>query len=139
MTMRWLRPKRLDPGLQVYIMRRFFPGFKCQGSCGRYVFRGYLQPCENSEVYQIAIHYQRGTVPRVFVTSPQLNEEAPHLFSDGALCLFHPLLFRWHEGHLIASRIVPLTAAWLLFYETWKKLGVWLGPEAPHAPDQPKE
>ena len=130
---RWLRPRPLNPAVQIVLIQHFFPGFSYRGRCGRYVFRGALQPRPDGAVYHVEIRYTQGTTPKVFVIGPQLEEDAPHLFADGSLCLFHPQLFRWHGRRIVARWIVPRTAAWLYFYEHWLNLGVWLGPEAPHA------
>lgn len=121
------RSVRRDAGLQILAMRRFFPDFRCHGSCGRYTFSGPLRPSDQAATYRVAIRYRHGSAPDVHVRSPELDADAPHLHSDGTLCLYHPHRRPWSSSHL-----VPWTAAWLLFYEEWLRLGVWLGPEAPH-------
>jgi hypothetical protein len=113
-------------------MRTYWPSFSSSGSCGQYVFRGPLQPSEDAERYGVKIRYQYGAAPRVTVTDPVLDEDAPHTYSDDSLCLYKPGVFQWHDGRLVAKCIVPWTSAWLLFYEGWQETGVWFGPEAPH-------
>lgn len=113
-------------------MKHLFPGFSCHGRCGHFRFRGSLQPKADGTRYLVEIKYQRGQIPEVRVLNPDLHDDAPHLFEDGRLCLFHPDIFYWNDSRLIAKHIIPWTAAWLYFYEAWLQLGVWLGPEAPH-------
>lgn len=128
----WFPPKRYNPAHQALMVQQLFPSFTVSGTCGQYVFRGTLQPINQAERYRVSIRYRQGEVPRVFVVDPEIDEDVPHLHQDGSLCLFHPKLFNWHGGRLIARYIVPWTAVWLYFYEKWRELGVWFGPEAPH-------
>jgi hypothetical protein len=116
-------------------MQRAYPQFACRGTRGRYTFRGDLQPNAEGETYAVEVTCRPGAIPRVRVLSPVLDDDAPHRFKDGSLCLFHPRIFEWHGGRLVSDYIVPWTAAWLFFYEHWLDLGVWLGPEAPHRLD----
>lgn len=122
-----------DPGIQIQAMKKYFPEFSRSGTKGKYTFRGHLRPRKESPSYKVRISYSEGRRPKVFVEAPELDAAAPHRYPDGSLCLFHPTIFQWSDGkHLIAKTIVPWTATWLYFYEVWQKLGVWLGPEAPH-------
>lgn len=116
-------------------MKCAYPHFKAYRHQYGYVFRGKLQPTEESPSYTIVIKYRYGAAPKVFVTNPKLEESAPHTYKDGSLCLFNPRVFRWHDGLRISKYIVPWTAFWLYFYEEWLELGVWHGPEAPHFGD----
>jgi len=130
---RWFSPRRLSPAHQALLVLKSFPGFEWrEGGC-RCVLRGGLQPTETSDVYQVSIQYQPDKTPQVFVTSPEIDEDAPHLYGDRSLCLFHPSIFDWHGGRSLADYIVPWTAMWLYFYEKWEELGAWFGPEVPHA------
>lgn len=129
---RWFPPKRLNPAHQALVVQQWFPGFTASVTCGRCVFRGTLQPTDQGERYRVHIRYRRGEIPRVHVMNPVIDEDAPHLHEDGSLCLFHPKVFHWHDGRLVAKHTIPWTAVWLYFYEKWLELGVWFGPEAPH-------
>ena len=128
---RTIRP-RYNPGHQALLVKKLFPSFSCHGRCGNFRFQGVLQPRPDGDRYLVEITYRRSQMPEVRVISPALHEDAPHLFPDDSLCLFHPSIFRWNDGFLVATHIIPWTAAWLFFYEGWLRLGVWLGPEAPH-------
>lgn len=131
---RWFSPKRLSPAHQALLVLKNFPGFKWWGSGCECVLRGALRPAESSEVYQVCIRYQPDKIPLVNVISPEIDDDAPHLYGDRSLCLFHPSVFDWHGGRTLAIHIVPWTATWCYFYEKWQELGVWFGPEVPHTP-----
>lgn len=124
--------RRYNPGHQVFLVQKLFPGFSCHGQCSRFQFRGVLQPRSDGDRYLVSIRYKQSQVPEVRVLKPDLHQDAPHRFADGTLCLFHPDIFRWDDSCLVATHIIPWTASWLYFYEGWLKMGVWLGPEAPH-------
>lgn len=113
-------------------MKCAYPDFEARRRKNGYVFRGELQPTDDSPCYAVVICYERGSIPKVFVADPEIDDEAPHLYDDGSLCLFNPRIFRWDDSCLVSRHIVPWAALWLYFYETWLELGVWLGPEAPH-------
>jgi hypothetical protein len=129
---RWFGPKRLNPAHQAWLVCATYPSFSWSRAGKRHVLRGTLQPQKKAGRYQVAICFSGGQEPRVYVREPEVDSDVPHLYEDGALCLFHPRLYRWHEGRIIARSIVPLAALWLYFYEKWQDLGTWLGPEAPH-------
>jgi hypothetical protein len=129
---RWFSPKRLSPAHQALLVLENFPGFKWQGSGCQCFLRGALRPTSTSKVYQVNIRYQPDKIPLVNVAAPEIDEEAPHLYGDSSLCLFHPGVFNWHGRRTLARCIVPWTTMWLYFYEKWQELGVWFGPEVPH-------
>lgn len=120
-------------------MQLKFPALVAQCQQDTVIWRGPLQPREEGTRYRVRIHWQVGDEPKVYVENPGLVPGAPHVYPGGYLCLYYPADRTWHRGRLIADTIVPLTAEWLLFYEFWRLTGVWHGPEAPHAPDEPKE
>lgn len=119
--------------MQVAALRARFPSFDYRRVApGRYVFEGDLRPTPTSALYHVRIRYEVGREPSAFVVAPALAEGAPHRWDDRSLCLYHPALFDWHDGLLVADHVVPWVAVWLFFYEEWLDIGVWLGPEAPH-------
>ncbi len=88
-----------------------------------------LRPTSESATYEIRIDYAPTTSPKVFVLSPALVGNAPHVYKRGYLCLY------WHEYENsmgFGDTIVPWTAEWLYFYELWQVTGEWLAPESPH-------
>ena len=120
-----------DKGLQGLYIRKRFPQFKYTGN-GSWV--GTLQPTKKSPLYKIKIVDRTPKFPRVYVIEPKLKEGAPHLYSDGSLCLFYPKDFSWRKNLLIAETIIPWASLWLYFYEIWLKTGYWYGYSVKHKP-----
>jgi len=119
-------------GLQLVKMQQHFPVLRWDRR--RNVWRGPLQPMDGCATYLVEITYKPGLGPQVNVRSPKLDSDAPHRYSDGSLCLYHPRDGDWHPGLLVALAIPPWTAEWLLYYEYWRvdPQRRWLGPEYPH-------
>lgn len=128
--------------IQEQSMKIHYPEFtKYRNSEGNLVFRGYLQPKEEMPRYEVSIEYRQDSMPRVYVLNPVLKEDAPHTYRSlgGCLCLYKPSNFSWTADKPISNYIVRWTACWLYFYEVWKDLGVWYGPEASHENNKSKE
>ncbi|WP_049760079.1 hypothetical protein [Anaeromyxobacter dehalogenans] len=103
------------------------------------VWEGYLQPTPESPRYFIRVTYGPYTLPKVFVLSPKLRTDAPHVYpKDRSLCLYWPEEWRWSDGESIADTIMGWAALWLYYYEVWTATGEWMGPESPHATGTPK-
>ena len=67
-------------------------------------------------------HGYPNTCPKTYVKS--IAENAPHRWSDGALCLFG-VTTAWNPGkHTILSAL-NLSRLWLKHYETWRDRGTW--------------
>lgn len=131
---RQLRP--LSMAVQVGHMRHHWPSFRRTGDDQRSTWRGLLQPTEVSGRYEITVTYRLRSIPRVWVREPTLALNAPHIYSDGTLCLYYPDEWQWHGQRLIARTIIPWAADWLFFYELWLDTGEWLGPEVAHDGDK---
>jgi len=116
-------------------MSRRFPGFlRHREKKGAVRWRGNLQPRVTSPAYQIDVWYKLGQIPKVKVVWPSLAANAPHLYSDGSLCLYWPKEWTWQDHYIIAETIVPWTALWLYYYELWQDVGEWLGPSSHDKP-----
>ncbi|MBN4003604.1 MAG: hypothetical protein HWQ58_18080 [Nostoc sp. LPT] len=121
-------------GLQNLHIRYRFPGFTYKRELGAGVWRGTLQPSPLSQKYRVAVSYKLNSYPNVKVISPALSPKAPHLWTDGTLCLYYPKESPWQRDMLIATTILPWTALWLYYYELWLDTGKWLGSSS-HASD----
>lgn len=67
-------------------------------------------------------HGYPNTCPRTYVKS--ISGQAPHRWSDGALCLYG-VSIAWNPGkHTIFSTLI-LSRRWLRHYEVWRKSGNW--------------
>jgi hypothetical protein len=113
-------------------MRSCWPKFIRRGDAKRSTWTGFLQPLPSAPRYEVRVEYTLGQSPDVRVLSPQLPENAPHIYRPGVLCLYHPDEWEWHGRRVIARTIVPWADDWLYFYELWQECGEWLAPEAPH-------
>ncbi len=109
-----------------------FPGFEYDRRGNAWY--GSLQPTDASPEYRVKLAYRPGRVPRVWVTRPDIHPDAPHRYSDGSLCLYHPDDGDWHPGLFLADTIAAWAAEWLFYYEVWlvDPQRRWFGPEAPH-------
>lgn len=120
-----------DPRLHLREMRDAFPGFKPRiGRDNTVVWEGRMQPNPCSPAYRVRVTYKEWDRPRVFVLEPALDPDAPHVYSDGSLCLYWPKEWRWSDDESIAETIVVWSALWLEYYEIWKATGEWLGPSS---------
>lgn len=117
---------------QISSMGKFFPSFDLSWKKGVVCWIGLIQPTKLSETYKIKVKYSFGSVPKVWVLSPQLvprsdNERIPHIYSGKRLCLYLPGAGDWNKNMLIAETIIPWTSLWLYHYEIWHATGEWLG------------
>ena len=88
-------------------------------------------PTLGSRLVRITFMERRPDHPVVHVLDPWWS---PHRYGDGSLCMWHPddpPRQRWlHTDGLPA--LVGLIQAHLLREDYWRRMGEWLGPEAPH-------
>jgi hypothetical protein len=116
---------------QDLLLRRWWPDFATEWTCGRAAWSGRLQPLPLCAIYRVRIEYELGQQPAVFVVDPPLTKRGadpvPHLYSSGALCLFHPKRAEWRPHMPIATTVVPWASLWLLHYENWHASGIWEG------------
>lgn len=55
-----------------------------------------------------------------------------HVYGDMTLCLYHPIIDQPLLQKLPLYKMLPWISEWIIFYEQWKKYGVWLGKEIKH-------
>lgn len=121
------------PAQQIRDMRRNFPQFSYRMTRNEgLIWKGTLQPTLESSSYTMRIQHSIRRIPRVFVDTPQLHDDAPHRYRDGSLCLYWPEEWAWAPDKSLASTLIPWAAMWLYYYEIWMFCGKWLGPTSPH-------
>ena len=92
-----------------------------------------LKPSEGSMEYDVRLVVKTGsTNVDVFVVSPNISalnkkRHVPHLYSNGALCLYYPNYDEWNPHESWADTLIPWTCLRLYFFELWIATGEWLG------------
>ena len=78
--------------------------------------------------YQIMVvlpHGYPNVCPRVY--ADPIDSDAPHLFLDGALCIFG-VMTSWNPGKHSASHAIKHARHWLNHYDVWRVTGQWPKP-----------
>lgn len=96
---------------------------------------GTIQPTSRSLSYSFELKYSilRGKAkPEIRILTPLLeknykDDEIPHLYSNGTLCLYRPKYNEFRKSDFIADTIIPWTSLWLYHYEGWHMTGDWMG------------
>lgn len=96
------------------------------------VWEGELTPTPLSSTYAVKLRYSLKESPTVRVLSPALKirggeEEIPHLYPDGSLCLYYGKEQEWKRTQFLADTILPWASEYLAHYELWLATGEWLG------------
>jgi len=70
---------------------------------------------------------------RIYITNQNLKyHRAIHVYSNNSLCLYHPKIDQPLLQITPLVKMIPWITEWVVFYEHWKKYGVWLGKEIKH-------
>lgn len=71
---------------------------------------------------------------RIFIRDKSIKyNDMIHLYKDMSLCLYHPRLDKPIFSTIPLYKIIPWISEWCVFYEEWKKYGIWLGKEIKHS------
>jgi hypothetical protein len=95
---------------------------------------------KNGTSYKLCLNYEKDWIPRIWIVEPNLaKENIPHVFKavSNQLCLYHARDFTWTKNEDIIKTLVFWALIWIEYYEFYKILGKWGGPEATH--DMPKQ
>jgi prevent-host-death family protein len=97
------------------------------------VFRFPQKLADDSEVIlEIVLpHGYPSTCPRTYVK--EIEGQAPHRWSDGALCLYG-VSVAWNPGENSILSTLALGRNWLRNYGTWRETGKW--PKEGAAPNE---
>ena len=119
---------------EASLLRQQFPDVKPTVRAGTLRWVGELRPTEISIVYRVELLYSPPSAPKVYVRKPVLcvdeSGHLPHIYADGALCLYEP--DQWSPGDPLAETILPWTCEWLFHYEFWRATGEWNGSGGNH-------
>lgn len=70
---------------------------------------------------------------RIFIIDNSIRYHRDiHLYHDSSLCLYHPAIDQSLFQKIPLFQMIPWIGEWIVFYEQWKKYGVWLGEEIKH-------
>jgi hypothetical protein len=90
----------------------------------------------NGKEYTILLSYSpfnNYRYDRIFIVNKSIKYHRDiHLYSDLSLCLYHPLIDQPLFQKIPLVKMIPWISEWIIFYEQWKKYGVWLGKEIKH-------
>lgn len=77
--------------------------------------------------------FNRARYDRIYITNQDIKYHRDiHLYSDNSLCLYHPKIDQPLLQRIPLVKMIPWITEWVVFYEQWKKYGVWLGKEIKH-------
>lgn len=90
----------------------------------------------NGKNYRIEMYYSPFydiRFDRIYIIdkSIQYNRKI-HLYSDMSLCLYHPVIDKPIMQIVPLFKMIPWITEWIVFYNQWKKYGVWLNKEIKH-------
>lgn len=74
------------------------------------------------EVTIVMPHGYPNSCPRVYADA--INEEAPHRWANGALCLYG-VVTAWNPGKHTVYSTLTLARQWLKRYDAWQQTGKW--------------
>lgn len=122
---------------EKYLVKKYFPFFRCTLYHDRLLCQGSVVPSEGCDAYKVKVSYVRGGIPEIFITDPYIKPDTEyHIYKEGNLCLYDWRDMPWQSKMKIHETIIPWTAEWLVFYEIWKLTGEWHGAIAPHDKEQ---
>jgi hypothetical protein len=86
--------------------------------------------------YEILLSYSpfnQHRYDRIYIndTSIKFNNKI-HLYRDNSLCLYHPIFDKPILNTIPLYKMIPWITEWIVFYELWKKYGVWFADEIKH-------
>ncbi|MGQ3015003.1 MAG: hypothetical protein ACT6QS_14935 [Flavobacteriales bacterium] len=85
------------------------------------------------EIFILYSPFYNNRYDRIYINDKSIKyNKAIHLYSDLSLCLYHPTIDQPLFGKIPLFKMLPWISEWIVFYEQWKKYGVWLGKEIKH-------
>ena len=79
------------------------------------------------DIMVVLPHGYPNVCPRIY--AEPIESDAPHRFSDGALCIFG-VMISWNPGKHGVCLAIENAHRWLKHYEIWRVNGEWPKPEA---------
>lgn len=89
-----------------------------------------------SKYYSFKIFYSpfyKFRYDKIFINNKYIPyDDSIHIYTDLSLCLYHPIIDQPILQKVPLYKIIPWITEWVVYYEQWKKYGVWLGREIKH-------
>ncbi|MEK6511851.1 hypothetical protein [Myroides odoratimimus] len=89
-----------------------------------------------SKKYEILLSYSpfyRYRYDRIYIKNIDIKYNNDiHVYGDISLCLYHPIFDKPLFKTIHLYKMIPWITEWVIFYEQWKKYGVWFGKEIKH-------
>lgn len=90
----------------------------------------------DGELYEVIFSYSpfnNHRYDRVYITGRDITfNRNIHLYGDLSLCLYHPTIDKPIFQFVPLFKMIPWITEWIIFYNLWKKYGVWLAKEIKH-------
>jgi len=90
----------------------------------------------NNKRFNIVVSYSPynvGRYDRIYIQDSNIKfNNNIHLYADKSLCLYHPIFDKPLFGYIPFIKMIPWITEWIVFYQQWKKYGVWFGDEIKH-------
>jgi len=96
--------------------------------------RGVLKVVNKSYVVDVFFSpFLSGRFERIYIRDSSIKyNRRIHLYNDLSLCLYHPIVDRPNFKIIPLYKMIPWITEWCVYYEEWKKYGIWLGKEIKH-------
>jgi hypothetical protein len=90
----------------------------------------------NGKDYHIELYYSpfyEYRYDRIYIKDKSIKyNDNIHLYKDMSLCLYHPIIDKPKLQIIPLFKMIPWITEWIIFYNQWKKYGVWLNKEIKH-------
>jgi hypothetical protein len=90
----------------------------------------------DGELYEVILTYSpfnHHRYDRVYILGKDIAyNKKIHVYADLSLCLYHPIIDKPIFQFIPLFQIIPWITEWIIFYNLWKKYGVWLTKEIKH-------
>lgn len=122
--------------VQKFLSERYFDWLQLRINSDTKALIGRGKLSIGSKTYKVLLSYSpfhNYRYDRIYIDDKSIkyNKEI-HLYRDLSLCLYHPIIDKPTLQIIPLFKIIPWITEWIVFYEQWKKYGVWLGKEIKH-------
>lgn len=122
--------------VEKHLVEKYFDWIKLEIDTKNKILKGTGVLIIGNKKYTILLShspYYEYRYDRIYINDSTIkyNNEI-HMYRDLSLCLYHPIIDKPIFRTIPLHRMIPWISEWIVFYEQWKKYGVWLGKEIKH-------